>query len=378
MWIRTVIVTVVLMVLPATTLCADPALARYLGAQSCSASSCHGGAGERRDQWIQWNSGDVHRRSASTLTLARSVQIAAAAGLTDPATHSRCVVCHAPFAAVPVAERLGDLDRGEGVSCESCHAPAEGWIRSHTRTERDGFTYRDKVAAGLRDLRNPYVRANACVACHENVDRDLLQAGHPELIFELDGQTRGEPRHWKEPAGFSGARAWWVGQAVALREVSWQLTRSGQTDERLKARQAGLRWIVERTESIVNPDGTSLGGVTESARIQAAADERARAGAATDWPAAKTVALLQRLAGTAAEFRDAGVAKEIQARRGERLVLALDRLLAASNPALENKLEPALKELFHLAQSLPNFDPTQFAAALERFGTEFRVHALRE
>ena len=369
MWIRTAALTGLAAFLAAAPLRAEPGIARYLGAQSCSASSCHGGAGERRDQWIQWNSGDVHRRSAATLTLARSAQIATAAGLADPVHQSRCTVCHAPFAGVPVAERLGELDRSEGVSCESCHAPAEGWVRSHTRTERDGFTYRDKIAAGLRDLRNPYVRANTCVACHLNVDRDLLQAGHPELIFELDGQTLGEPRHWKEAAGFSAPRAWWVGQAVALREVSWQLSRPGQADDRLKARQGGLRWIVERTESIVIPGGKTLGAASEPAAVQSAADERARAGSTVDWPPSKTAALLHQLAATAPEFRDAGVSHEIHARRGEGLVLALDRLLAGSDPTVESGLEPELKELFRLAQSLPEFDPARFAAGLEKFAT---------
>ena len=268
-----------------------------------------------------------------------------------------------------MAERLGELDRSEGVSCESCHAPAEGWVRSHTRTDRDGFTYRDKIAAGLRDLRNPYVRANTCVACHLNVDRDLLQAGHPELIFELDGQTLGEPRHWREAAGFSSPRAWWVGQAVALREVSWQLSRPGQADDRLKARQAGLRWVVELSESIVLPGGKVLGAVMDPTAVQSAADERARAGSTVDWPASKTTALLHQLAAAASKFRDSGVSNDIHARRGEGLVLALDRLLAGSDPAVESGMELEMKELFRLAQSLPEFDPARFAAGLETFTT---------
>lgn len=41
----------------------------------------------------------------------------------------------------------------------------------------------------MRDLRNLYARANACVACHQNVDPEILKAGHPELVFELDRQS---------------------------------------------------------------------------------------------------------------------------------------------------------------------------------------------
>ena len=350
---------------------ADSAVARYVGANSCAASSCHGGAGERRDQWLQWNSKDVHRRAHATLTLARSTQIAAAAGIANPVNNARCTVCHAPFAFVPAPQRVGELDRTEGISCESCHAPAEPWLRAHTRTDSNLFAYLDKVAAGLRDLKSTYVRANTCVACHENVDRDLLQAGHPELIFELDGQSVTEPKHWREAAGHSGARSWLVGQAAALREVSWQLTRPGQADERLRARQAGLFWLVQKSAAAAGLDPlASAETPADFNRARAAADEVAKSAATLNWPAAQTASLLRRLAGTAADFRLGGVAREVQARRAERLVLALDRLLAASDRAVETKLDSELKDLFRLAQVLPDFDPAKFAAALEKFAAK--------
>ena len=350
---------------------AESALARYIGASSCATASCHGGAGDQRDQWVRWNAKDVHRRSGATLTMARSVQIGAAAGIKDVADNARCTVCHAPFAGVPTAQRIGVLDHSDGVSCETCHGPAEPWIRAHTRTAKDGFTHLDKVAAGLRDLRSPYVRANTCVACHENVDNDLLKAGHPELIFELDGQTAAEPRHWLERTGWDGARAWLVGQAVALREVSWQLARPGETDGRLLARQAGLLWVVQRASRAIGPDTFASLAVQSSAdKTRAAADDLAKDVAARPWTPGQTAAVLKQLASATEDFRDAGTPVEIQARRGERLVLALDRLLAASDRAVENRLDTEMKELFRLAQSLPDFDPAKFAAALEKFAAK--------
>ncbi len=350
---------------------AESPLARYIGASSCATASCHGGAGDQRDQWVRWNAKDVHRRSGATLTMARSVQIGAAAGIRDVADDARCTVCHAPFAGVPAAQRVGTLDRSDGVSCETCHGPAEPWIRAHTRTAKDGFTHIDKVAAGLRDLGSPYVRANTCVACHENVDRELLKAGHPELIFELDGQTVAEPRHWLERAGWDGARAWLVGQAVALREVSWQLARPGQSDGRLVARQAGLLWVVQRASRAIGQDIFATLAVQSSAdKTRAAADDLAKDVAARPWTPAQTAMVLKHLASTTEDFRDIGTPAETQARRGERLVLALDRLLAASDPAVEARLAAETKELFRLAQSLPDFDPAKFAAALEKFAVK--------
>jgi hypothetical protein len=56
------------------------------------------------------------------------------------------------------------------------------------------------------------------------------------------------------------------------------------------------------------------------------------------------------------------------ARYAERLVLALDRLVAALPELQHNQpLQAALNKLFKLAQSVPDFDPKVFASALEQF-----------
>jgi hypothetical protein len=96
-------------------------------------------------------------------------------------------------------------------------------LRGHTRKD---WNYAMRVTAGMRDLRSLYVRANTCVACHQNLDSDITKAGHPELTFELDGQSVAEPKHWRDDDPFSGVRAWLVGQAVALREISWALSKN--------------------------------------------------------------------------------------------------------------------------------------------------------
>jgi hypothetical protein len=86
----------------------------------------------------------------------------------------------------------------EGVSGGSCHGPAEAWLRSHTRSD---LTHADRVASGMRDLRSLYHRANACVACHQTLEPEIVAVGrHPVLYFELDGQAHSQPKHWREPA----------------------------------------------------------------------------------------------------------------------------------------------------------------------------------
>ena len=74
------------------------------------------------------------------------------------------------------------------------------------------------------------------------------------------------------------------------------------------------------------------------------------------------------LAGSGESFRDGSISQPVQARRAERLVLALDRLVTALPEYKNNEpVQSSLNQLFKLAQSVPDFDPKQFADALQEF-----------
>lgn len=341
-----------------------------LGANSCSTSGCHGGAGEKSLQYAVWSQRDVHSRSYATLTTARSARMAEALGIADPATSLRCTTCHAPLQAVKTStpELLAPEARvTEGVSCASCHGADGDWVRSHTRPD---FTHADKVAAGLKDLRDLHARATSCVACHQNIDPAIVETGrHPRLMFELDGQTASEPRHWREAAVYNGAQAWQVGQAVALREMSWALQQREAAAE--IPRWQALLWVLQRAEDSPASDALraipSVAGAENYTRARAAADSLARS-LATGFDASSVPARLKKLASTHAEFADASVDRTQQACRAERLVLALDRLLAALPAAARPPGASArLDALFARAQSIPNFVPAAFARELEAF-----------
>ena len=257
------------------------------------------------------------------------------------------------------------LDPAAGVSCETCHSAAESWLISHTR---DDFTHQDRVNAGMRDENNLYVRANTCVACHQNVDADILAAGHPELIFELDGQSVAEPKHWKEATNWSGCETWLVGQAVALREVSWQLGREKSPTENAVNRWLALSWLLRtvRESDATLPDIEP--GTDRYGRARDWGDKMAQAVAFTHWSAGNARKCLEHLAATASAFRETSTSKSEHARRAERLVLALDRLVSGLNDdALAKRLDAPLAKLFKAAQSLPDFSPTNFADDLDAF-----------
>ena len=281
--------------------------------------------------------------------------------LGKPAQSPRCTACHAPFQSVPASARADSVRASESVSCENCHGPAQAWLRSHTRPD---LAHEDRVHAGLRDLKNLYVRANSCIACHQTVETELLAAGHPELIFELDGQTVSEPKHWREEKNFFGAQAWLVGQAVALREMSWQISREKKPNEKLQARWNGLRWLLQKVDAL-NPNFPSLRKISTAGDAQKSSDKLAQRAAELKWTAELSRKCLRQLAVTFPDFRDKNVSQEIQARRAERLVLALDRLTISANG--KSSLEPELNQLFKLAQSIPDFNPAEFSTTLENF-----------
>jgi hypothetical protein len=79
--------------------------------------------------------------------------------------------------------------RSFGVGCESCHGPAADWIEPHATDGWKASSPEEKELRGFRNLRSPVVAVATCAACHvgvgqQQVDHDLIAAGHPRLIFD--------------------------------------------------------------------------------------------------------------------------------------------------------------------------------------------------
>jgi hypothetical protein len=173
-----------------------------------------------------------------------------------------------------------------------------------------------------------------------------------------------EPKHWRAEKNGNGAQAWLVGQAVALREMSWRGSQNQNEENRL----AALRWLLDNAyKTILVLPQIAWSGVNigyDKKRF----DEGARDAASKVWPDEWTRKLLFTFAGLSKDFQDSSVSQSLQARRAERLVLALDRLIAALPELKKNEpVQSALNELFKLAQSIPDFDPKQFSVALQKF-----------
>lgn len=212
-------------------------LPRYTGPGSCSSVSCHGSVQPRQEtrvwqnEYSVWVVEDKHAKAFAALSGPVSQRMARLLGLGAAETAPPCLACHA--LAVPADQQAKTFDLSDGVSCESCHGPAATWLGPHTTRD---WTHAQSLAAGMVDTKDLLRRAEKCLSCHlgtaeKSVSHELLAAGHPPLLFELDSYSAVMPRHWKEPGDkdpFAGARAWATGQAVQLRESLEQLARRAQ------------------------------------------------------------------------------------------------------------------------------------------------------
>ena len=225
----------------------------WMGTASCGASACHGGDGPQGSkgcEYSTWAESDPHARGYQSLFSARSIRIAKALwpNESDPAPwkKSLCLQCHTSFeglsdtASSPhgTSTNTNSVNPAYGVGCESCHGPAKQWIAAHTTSKWAVLTAAEKEGLGFRDLHQPVSRAETCVRCHigagsQQVDHDLIAAGHPRLQFNMVGFSEAPPTasdksyrgnwHWlyrrnivnAESRGTTLAREWTVGEVVS-------------------------------------------------------------------------------------------------------------------------------------------------------------------
>ncbi|MGH9676668.1 MAG: multiheme c-type cytochrome, partial [Candidatus Acidiferrum sp.] len=211
---------------------------KYVGPGSCSATACHGGVqplaltSVLQNEYSTWAVQDPHAKAYRSLENAVSQRMARILGIGDPTKAQKCLVCHALDAS---AEQKGrDFDIADGVSCESCHGPASAWLGPHTLK---GSSMEKFTGMGMINLKNLERRAEQCNTCHvgtreKEVDHDMIGAGHPDLVFELDSYDAIMPPHWKPaPEADEGIRTWSIGQATYLRDALARLARHAQKPE---------------------------------------------------------------------------------------------------------------------------------------------------
>ena len=129
-------------------------------------------------------------------------EIAKKMGLKRIKAGSICLDCH--FTTTQKADKR---DAIAGISCESCHAPAKGYLKRHsefsgkkknTESEAERVKrWEDSEAAGMIRPKSLYTLAKNCFGCHTVPQEDLVnKGGHPAgSPFELVSWSQGEVRH---------------------------------------------------------------------------------------------------------------------------------------------------------------------------------------
>jgi len=109
-----------------------------------------------------------HINALKQLEAAKSKDFAAAIGLRDKYDlNGACVKCHAT---------VFKGDANAGVSCESCHGPASGYLKPH----QTKGAYTQSLSLGLVDIVGKIPAwAQQCASCHVMDDQRLVAAGHP-------------------------------------------------------------------------------------------------------------------------------------------------------------------------------------------------------
>lgn len=219
-----------------------PAPPKVLGALSCAATACHGSVAAdlrpgniRRNEYVFWFENDPHSRAYDTLDgkLSRIIldrlAIRREGKILDQAAFDNCLACHNPVP--PPARRGPNFTIGSGVDCEACHGPAEKWIDSHYVGVGGGGGGNDgggrPKLPGMVATKDLTTRASLCVDCHvgtatQQVNHDLIAAGHPVLKFEFSSYLDMLPKHWdvqrdKRRVENFEASAWQIGQTASAR-----------------------------------------------------------------------------------------------------------------------------------------------------------------
>jgi len=392
-----------------------------LGAGSCGSTDCHGSPSPRvegrikQNEYRTWLRQDSHAGAYTILLQPRSKKIGVNLGIDNPESTDLCLNCH----ALNIAPNLhaATFNLSEGVSCESCHGLAGEWLGPHTRGD---LTREQFVTLGMYDTRDLVLRLKLCLSCHlgneeKTVDHELIAAGHPDLVFELDNYAALMPRHWEEEDGnWQGVMRWAIGQALALGESMSQLagrlrgpawqdwpefadfecfschhnvgtSEASRTDSR-----TGLpTWNPSRYIVFKHALRTVLPAEVGRIEEQVSAFEMALTDAATDrqaaadaammvaslidrvvpqleehtWTEEEAIQTLKRISENATEIAHAGIRSAEQATMAvDAIYISLEKSTGRANPPLNS----SINVLYDSVQSTSLYSAVEFASQLAR------------
>lgn len=402
----------------------SPPDASFTGAGSCASSNCHGSVWPRtggripQNEYYIWSTRDRHSKAYQALLGPESRQIAKNLKIEAPETAALCLNCHSTNA--PGNQRASTFDVADGVTCESCHGPASNWLGPHTTR---GWTHEQSVKLGMIDTKDVRKRLDVCLSCHlgdstKTVDHELIAAGHPDLVFELETFSALMPAHWnREKESMSSVQRWAAGQASTLRASMEQFERringkawdawpefadfecaschhnlvlpSSRQQRGFIGRAGAPAWNeahyvvfrhlltatsqAERTrldDAVRDLRQLAQTPLSSRQKLAAAAGRIAQIARDAATPAGKQpldpqsmTKLLQAISGDASNIAFAGI------RAAEQATMSIDVLYNILRPGRPNDAVNAqIQRLYDLLQSQARYNPEEFAAQLRQIG----------
>jgi len=370
---------------------------KYTGTGSCAASSCHGAKkpaakpGDPDDTYTVWATKDKHNKAYTTLTKKESAAIATKLKIAKATESVKCTGCHALPIAKDQLTPKAKYDISDGVSCDSCHGPAEKWLEGHDKGEKN-WPHAKSVSMGMYDTKDVLKRAELCVSCHLSIEAEMVAAGHPTMIFELDSFSQNQPPHWKDQKEWFGAQAWSTGQAVALRESAQQLAARAKGNapealikeswEQTRGHAISLRPLLAQVAADAGKtlDGeiAAMGDGKDKAKVAAAATNIAKLGGDLSKRLATTKFNKDIVWATLkAAVSDPERATSAGLRSAEQVAMSVDSLFRSvstvAKPPEGKAIDAAIGKMFDELPSKPaDFDPKKFTANLQAIGKNIK------
>ncbi len=276
---------------------------KIVGATECA--ECH------KDTARIWEQTRHHALFDDTHRSKEGRAIAKAMGIKrTKSADSMCTTCH-----YTVKLKGGKPRAVAGVSCESCHSPAQDWLERHSefsgKEEEDESEAEEKArwadaeAAGMIRPHNLHALARNCYGCHITPNEDLVNNSEHSAgsEFELLAWSQGEVRH----------NVWYS-------ETNDEADPARKRMLYLAGLAVELETALEALAKAKKPGGEYAKSMKE--RIQRARARAAKAAAALSLPE------LKRMASAAAAGEVRTLARKLLARDGNGLG-ALDPLLPA-------------------------------------------------
>ncbi len=226
---------------------AEPA-GRFDGPDNCA--ECH------RPMHATWMHTAHFRTFTSAHRMRTGRRVANRLGIERIKQSEACAQCHYTVqpdtakSALPLA----------GVSCESCHGPAEKWNAVHA-DPTDPDALKKAEAMGLIRPGNVAGMVNQCFKCHTVNDERLVNKGghNPGSDFEMVAWLEGEIRHnFMKSRGARNASTppehkrlfYIVGQIAALERALGEFAAAKENGEYAEARVARRKRALERLRAV--------------------------------------------------------------------------------------------------------------------------------